>query len=136
MAYPLLRFTGAVKTEPKIDIWFSEVSRELGNIAQEWFSILRKSGPDVLELIHDELATVCIEDAPFAYVGIFQAHVSIGFFHGASLKDPKHLLEGKGKYMRHVKIKPDISIDDSALKVLIKDAYKDIKERLLMERTS
>jgi hypothetical protein len=73
---------------------------------------------------------VCIEDAPFAYVNVFKAHVNVGFFHGAALKDPAGILEGNGKYMRHVKLKPDTAIDSSALDALITAAYLDITSRV------
>jgi len=56
--------------------------------------------------------------------------VNVGFFHGAFLKDPAGLLEGTGKRMRHVKLKPGSEIDASALTALIDAAYLDIKARM------
>jgi hypothetical protein len=80
--------------------------------------------------MHDGCPTVCVEDAPFAYVNAFRAHVNVGFFHGAALTDPAGLLEGAGRYMRHVKIRPGHSLDVSSLEDLITAAYKDIVEKL------
>ena len=80
--------------------------------------------------MHDGYPTVCVQDAPFAYVGSFKAHVNVGFFHGASLPDPENLLEGGGKYMRHVKLKPSPAVHAPALKALISAAYQDILARL------
>jgi len=37
----------------------------------------------------------------FAYTG----HVSFEFSHGAALDDPRGLLEGKGKFRRHLKLR-------------------------------
>ena len=62
--------------------------------------------------------------------GFFTNHVNIGFFHGASLSDPAGLLEGTGKSMRHVKIKPDAAVDTAALEALITAACRDIVSRL------
>jgi len=45
--------------------------------------------------------------------------VSLGFMHGASLDDPKGLLEGTGKNLRHVKLKKKEDVDDPALKALL-----------------
>jgi hypothetical protein len=87
-------------------------------------------GVDVRELLHDGFPTACVEDAPFAYVGVYKDHVNVGFFHGASLPDPTGLLEGTGKYMRHVKVKPGRAFDTSALEALITAAYRDIVSRL------
>ena len=80
--------------------------------------------------MHDGLATVCVEDAPFAYVGVFRAHINVGFFHGAALPDPAGLLQGTGKYMRHVKVKPNLAVDRSSLEALVTSAYLDIVARL------
>ena len=99
---------------------------ELGSIARIWLTQMRRCGADVRELMHDGCPTVCVEDAPFAYVNAFRAHVNVGFFHGAALPDPAGLLEGTGKYMRHVKLKPDRAIDGSSLEALIAAAYRDI----------
>jgi hypothetical protein len=87
---------------------------------------MRRCGDDVRELLHDGLPTVCVDDAPFAYVGVFKDHVNVGFFHGASLADPAGLLEGTGKSMRHVKLRPGVAFNEKALEVLIAAAYRDI----------
>ena len=126
----LLTFSGAVEQDPAIDRWLENQSGELAAIASEWFEVIRGCGPDVRELMHDGYPTGCVQDAPFAYVGAFKAHVNVGFFHGASLPDPEGLLEGGGKYMRHVKLKPRQTIDSAALKALITEAYQDILARL------
>jgi hypothetical protein len=91
---------------------------------------MRQCGTDVRELMHDGCPTVCVEDAPFAYVNAFRAHVNVGFFHGAALTDPAGLLEGTGKCMRHAKVKPGHALDRSSLEALISAAYRDILARL------
>lgn len=125
-----LRFTGAVEREPAIDTWLDELPGELGAIARAWFSRMRACGDDVRELMHDGAPTACVEDAPFAYVNAFRAHVNVGFFHGAALEDPAGLLEGTGRFMRHVKLRPGTEIDGAALEALIVAAYRDILARL------
>jgi hypothetical protein len=64
------------------------------------------------------------------YVNAFTAHVSVGFFRGAELSDPRRLLQGTGKLMRHVKVGPGHRVDDKALTQLIETAYTDMKQRL------
>jgi len=91
---------------------------------------MRECGDDVLELMHDGCPVVCVEDAPFAYVNAFKAHVNVGFFVGAALDDPAGLLEGAGKRMRHVKVRPGANLNAAALSALIDAAYADIKRRL------
>ena len=67
---------------------------------------MRRCGDDVCELLHDGHPTVCVDDAAFACVNVFRDHVNVGFFHGAFLPDTAGLLEGTGKRMRHVKLRP------------------------------
>ncbi len=126
----LFRLSSSVKRDPAIDAWMEEHAGGLGAIAHYWFEVMRKCGDDVRELLHDGHPTACVADAAFAYVNAFSAHVNVGFFHGAELADPAGLLEGTGKYMRHVKLRPDSDVDAKALTELIDTAYTDMKGRL------
>jgi hypothetical protein len=126
----LLRFPTSVKRDPAIEIWFREHADELGAIAKRWFKVMRNCGDDVRELLHDGHPTACVGDAAFGYVNAFTAHVNVGFFRGAELPDPDHLLEGTGKFMRHVKLRPDRDLNAAALTNLIQSAYKDMHRRL------
>ena len=128
--YPLLRFDGAVEHDPAIHAWLDAQRMELGLLARRWFATMRGCGADVRELMHDGAPTACVRSAPFGYVDAFRAHVNVGFFHGASLGDPRRLLEGSGKYMRHVKVSPGRAVDAPALEALIAAAYRDILLRL------
>jgi hypothetical protein len=131
---PILRLSGAVRHDPAIDLWLSERPVALGPMAQVWFARMRTCGKDVRELMHDGCPVACVEDAPFGYVNVFRAHASVGFFHGAELADPRGLLEGSGKNMRHVKLRPSADVDTAGLAALIDAAYADIKVRLDLER--
>ncbi len=126
----LFRFASAIERDPAIDAWMAEQPDELGAIARYWFDVLRDCGNDVRELLHDGHPTACVDDAAFAYVNAFKAHVNVGFFRGAELPDPARLLEGTGKYMRHVKLRPGGAVDTGALTKLIESAYVDMKRRL------
>ena len=126
----MLRFSGAVKRDPAIDVWLNEQAPELGAIAHDWFVRMRACGDDIRELMHDGCPVTCVSDAPFSYVNVFKDHVNVGFFYGAELEDSTGLLEGSGKRMRHVKVKPGADLNFAALSALIDAAYADIKSRL------
>jgi hypothetical protein len=129
----IFRLTGAVERSPDIDLWLDERKPELGAIARHWFAQLRQCGDDVRELMHDGCPVACVGDAPFAYVNVFTAHINVGFFYGAELPDPYGLLEGSGRRMRHVKLRPGRDTDSEALAALIDVAYADITWRLLAQ---
>ena len=130
MIETFLRFNGAVQHDPAIDTWIKDHAGELGAIAHRWFDVMRKCGDEVRELLHDGCPTACLGDAPFGYVNVFTSHVNVGFFHGNALPDPAHLLQGDGKFMRHVKLRPGVATDAEALSELIAVAYEDIKARV------
>jgi hypothetical protein len=130
----LFRFPEAVRQDPIIDRWLDERAPELRAIARTWFEAMRRCGRDVRELMHDGCPTACVEDAAFGYVGVFREHANVGFFQGAELEDPTDLLQGTGKRMRHVKVKPGADFDPLALAALIGAAYSDMKLRLAAER--
>jgi hypothetical protein len=126
----LLRFNGGAVRDPAVDAWLNRQKGALGATAQRWFAAMRECGDEVRELLHDGCPVACLGDAPFAYVNVFTAHVNVGFFQGAALADPAGLLQGNGKFMRHVKLKPGTAVDDAALARLIDAAYADIKVRV------
>ena len=126
----LFRLPSAVRRDPRVEAWFEDITDSFRLIVRPWFERMRLCGPDVRELIHDGCPTACAGDAAFAYVGAYQAHASIGFFHGADLPDPAGLLEGSGKRMRHVKLGPGKDVDEDAVTALIAAAYADIRHRL------
>lgn len=126
----LLRFDGAADCDPAIEAWFRQHPGELGDIARHWFEVMRSCGDEVRELLHDGCPVVCLGDVPFAYVNAFTAHANVGFFQGASLPDPARILQGSGKFMRHVKLKPGAVHPATALAKLIEAAYWDIKTRI------
>jgi hypothetical protein len=130
MKTDLLRFNGTVQRDPAIDAWLKQHTGELGSIARRWFEVMRKCGDEVRELVHDGCPVACLGDVPFAYVNVFTQHVNVGFFQGAALPDPAHLLQGTGKFMRHVKLKPGTPTNAATLNALIEAAYSDIKSRV------
>ncbi|MGA8669891.1 MAG: DUF1801 domain-containing protein [Terracidiphilus sp.] len=126
----LLRFNGAVERDPAIDAWMKAHAGELGDLAHQWFEAMRTCGDEVRELVHDGCPVACLGDVPFGYVNAFTSHVNVGFFQGASLADPARMLQGTGKFMRHVKLRAGATVNAAALSRLIEAAYADIKARV------
>jgi len=122
-------FETAVPEDPAVEGWFDRRPGELGALAHRWFARMRECGPDVRELLHDGHPTACVGEAAFCYVNAFTAHVNVGFFLGALLTDPQRLLEGQGRFMRHVKLRPGAQVDETSLAALITQSYRDMKAR-------
>jgi hypothetical protein len=61
---------------------------------------------------------------PVAYVYSAPDYVQFGFFRGSSLKDPRGLLEGKGRYVRHTKVREPSGINERSFAALLRQAAR------------
>ena len=61
---------------------------------------------------------------PIAYVYSAPDYVQFGFFRGSELEDPHRLLEGKGQYVRHIKVRKLSDIDETAFRALLRQAAR------------
>ena len=126
----LFRLSGTFVRDPRIESWFSNFADPHRHLVHCWFEYMRECGPDIRETMHDGCPVACVGDVAFAYVNAFKAHANVGFFRGAMLADSAGLLEGTGKRMRHVKLRPGVPVNEAALKSLIDDACSDIRQRI------
>ena len=53
-----------------------------------------------------------------------KSHVNLEFWHGTALKDPKKMLQGTGKRMRHIKLRTPDDIDSKQISTWIKESIK------------
>ena len=102
----LLRFSSAVRRDPQIEAWFSNFADPFRLMTRTGLSACAAAAPMSASCCTTAVPCACVEDAPFGYVNAFKAHASVGFYCGAMLADPADLLEGTGKRMRHVKLRP------------------------------
>ena len=112
----LFTLDGAQKNDPAVKCWFAASPGGLRLLARKWFDQMRSCGPDVLELLHDGHPAACVGNLALGYVNAFRTHVNIGFFFGSVLPDPAGLLEGTGRFMRHVKVSTDVPQPEQALR--------------------
>lgn len=126
----LFPLAGGRRLHPEVERWFAQSPSELTRLARRWFDEIRASGPDVVDLLHDRYPTACVDGFALGYVAVFRAHVNVGFFLGTVLPDPDGLLEGTGRFMRHVKLRPGVRLDEAALTGLIAESYGQMKTRL------
>ncbi len=66
----------------------------------------------------------------YAYIAVQESHINLGFYHGTSLADPKGLLEGAGKELRHVKLRDIVSSEDPAVTALLRQAIAERKRHV------
>ena len=64
------------------------------------------------------------KNGPVAYVHSHRDYVQFGFFRGSALTDPRRLLQGKGKYVRFVRLSAVSAIDEASLAALLRQAAR------------
>jgi len=84
--------------------------------------------PEAHEMIYHGAVGYSLTTSPFdriCYIAPQQKYVNFGFFFGAHLPDPQHILVGEGQRRRHVKVRTPEDASNPALEKLMKEAAKD-----------
>jgi hypothetical protein len=74
-------------------------------------NVVLEEAPGATELVHDVKYAIALNytftgrmKGAFAHIVVYTKHVNLGFYCGAELPDPKKLLQGDGKRIRHIRI--------------------------------
>lgn len=104
------------------DEYLAEQTSENQIIIRELRKLVKRVTPSLVETVKWGNGCWMKERQNLAYVYSATDHVQFGFFGGAVLKDPKALLEGSGKYLRHVKVRTPADIDEIAFATFLRQA--------------
>ena len=94
------------------------------NVLTKLRTIVKENAPSVKESIKWAQPVYENDDGPFCFMRAHKNHINIGFWRGAIMDDPHHLLEGDGVKMRHIKITRETKIDDEKIGGFIQQAIK------------
>lgn len=104
-------------------------------LARAVVAVIQKALPDAVEVVWPKQRIASYGVGPkkmsehSCYVAVFEGHVNLGFYYGADLDDPKGLLEGTGKALRHIKLREVAQLTDPALLQLVAAAVKHYPKR-------
>ncbi len=104
-----------------VNDYLAKQKPELRKIAEQLRWIVKKTVPKLVEEMkwgfpcYSGTENVC-------NIMVTRAWVDLGFFRGVDLDDPKGLLEGSGKGMRHIKIHKLEDIDANSIAGLVRQA--------------
>jgi hypothetical protein len=110
-----------------VDDFLAICTPAVRDLAQQLRAVIRRIMPAALEQV-DLPSNMIGYGRDRTYAGLICAitpakeHVSLLFAHGATLPDPKHLLQGDGKGARRLKISTAADIEDAAVQALLKSA--------------
>ena len=111
-----------MKAYPSFDAYLADQSRRNQTIIRALRTFVKRTAPKLEESVKWGNGCWIRENRPVAYVYSDSDYVQFGFFAGASLKDPKGLLEGSGQYVRHIKVRKTSDIDPRAFAALLRQA--------------
>jgi hypothetical protein len=124
----------------QMDEYINSFVPELQAIIRTLREVASKCMPEAHEIIYHGAIGYSLTKSPFdriCYIAPQKKYVNLGFFFGAHLPDPQHLLVGEGKRMRHIKVRSVADASNPALEQLMKEAWKEAPnsiEKLHSER--
>jgi hypothetical protein len=104
-----------------VDSYVSALPPGQAEIISRLRALIRAAVPEARESI--KWAQPVYEvNGPMIFIKAFRDHVTFGFWRGAALHDPEHLLEGEGDRMKHVRLRRADEINPVAFTAFVKEA--------------
>ena len=101
----------AENADTQLEDFIAKFEPELGKLIRECRSNMRKRFPTANELVYDNynffVLGYCTSERPSDCVVSLAANakgIGLSFYHGATLPDPHHVLEGSGNQNRFVRL--------------------------------
>jgi len=112
------------KDKAEINEYLETKDVRLQEVIRQLRILMKKLIPDVVEGVNPwRIPTFYVNDQ-MCYLRVGLRHITFGFFWGTSLEDPKGLLEGTGKNLRHVKLRTIDDLKKDGMRELILNAAK------------
>jgi len=118
-----------MKAYPSFDDFLADQSPNNQVVIRALRRFVKRVEPELSEAVKWGNGCWIGQKGPVAYVYSDSGYVQFGFFSGSSLRDPKGLLEGKGRYVRHIKVRDPSEIDQLAFAALLGQAAESRKRR-------
>jgi hypothetical protein len=113
-----------MKAYATFDLYLADQPPKHRSIIKALRAFVRRTAPDLEEAVKWGNGCWVKGKAPIAYVYSDKDHVQFGFIRGAALKDPLGLLQGKGQYVRHVKVRKVVDIDRKTFGAWLRQAAR------------
>jgi hypothetical protein len=104
-----------------IDKYISKAGK-LSGIAKAVRALVKKSVAGSEEYVNPWKIPTFDLNGPLCFYMVAKEHVLFGFMRGALLRDPAKLLEGTGKYLRHVKLRSVADVRRPGVRSLLEEA--------------
>ena len=111
------------------DAFFAHTPDPLKPVVAELRKLVRKHAPGLAEVMKYGMPQYTNEKHTVVYIMPAADHVNLGFYDGVELDDPKKLLEGTGKRLRHVKLRTLREARSPGLRKLVEEAVR-VREKI------
>jgi hypothetical protein len=116
---------------PALIKFLKPYDRDIRNLALELRTLVLEEMAPCYENIYDAYSAVAIGFGTsdrlrdgILHIAVYTKHVNLGFNEGATLDDPKGILQGDGNRIRHIQIKASEDIERPAVRLYIRRARK------------
>lgn len=118
----------SAKMEPSADARIDKAARatdpKLQEILRGLRELIRDVVPEAAETVNAWGLPTFELNGPLCYFMVATKHITFGFPRGTALTDPKRLLEGTGKNLRHVKLRNVEDLRREGLRELLAEAVR------------
>jgi Domain of unknown function (DU1801) len=127
------RRTEAARNAPSDELsdFIAKFSPAIASLAEAVLDRMRKRLPGAFELVYDNYNALAIGFGPsertseaIFSIALYPRWVTLFFLQGANLKDPRKLLKGSGKRVRHIVLASDGALDEPGIQALMAQALK------------
>lgn len=110
----------------KIKSWLTKLPTKKRSLALKLMSAVLSTDPSLTDTVKWGNITFADREGNIAWLLNYPKtdYINLGFFQGAKLSDPKKLLEGTGKRLRHQKIRSEKDINKKQINLWIKESIK------------
>ena len=108
-------------------VWIDKYVNKTGEvpkIAKAVRALVKKSVPACEEYVNPWKIPTFDLNGPLCFYMTAKEHVVFGFMRGAVLRDPQKLLEGTGKYLRHIKLRSVADVRQPGVRRLLEQAAR------------
>ena len=113
-----------MKAYPSFDAYLKDQPRANQPVIRALRKLVKRAAPLLEEAVKYGNGCWVQGKYPIAYVYAAEDHTQFGFMAGSSLADPKGLLEGKGRFVRHVRMRSTRNIVERDLVALLDQAVE------------
>ncbi|MBV8816951.1 MAG: DUF1801 domain-containing protein [Acidobacteriaceae bacterium] len=93
--------------------------------------VVLEAAPEATEMVYDMYEALAMTytmsgrlKEAFCHMALYREHVNLGFNYGARLPDPRRLLQGTGKQIRHLRVSTSADLEDPNLHSFLGEAIR------------